>query len=138
MKRKFWLITTTLVLIIGLASACTGMIPVTDAQNTATQDAYVVQSALSTATMIALQNQISALQTQVAQGTPAAAPTLAAPTATLLPPLPNSRRQRWLCCRLLPPPRSRFHATRRSSSRMCLCPTARRCTLAQPLPKSGA
>ena len=85
MKRKFWLITTTLVLIIGLASACTGMIPVTDTQNTATQDAYVVQSALSTATMIALQNQISTLQTQVAQGTPAAAPTLAAPTATLLP-----------------------------------------------------
>ena len=69
MTRKFLLTPVLLLLFVLAASACSGLIPSTGdnpQSQIATQNAYILQSAESTATQMALENQIAQLQTQIA------------------------------------------------------------------------
>ncbi|HEX9018453.1 MAG TPA: NBR1-Ig-like domain-containing protein [Anaerolineaceae bacterium] len=100
MNRIRLFLTAILCLVILASTACTGLIPTSGQKSPdemATQNAYIVQAALGTATVMALQTQVAQLQTQVALRstsqpvviTATALPptdTPVPPTATLVPP----------------------------------------------------
>lgn len=66
-KKLFYTISALLILIIAAVSACNPLIPITGPDNTPKDATQVYEAAIATATQIALQAQISLLQTQVAQ-----------------------------------------------------------------------
>lgn len=82
------LITSAILLLLVFASACSGQIPNTgpvSPDQAATQNALIYQAAQSTATAIAVQNQISQLQTQVAQGNQGGQSTAVSPAEATQP-----------------------------------------------------
>ena len=82
MNKQFIKITSVLLLVLVGLSACAQGIPGTGGDVAATQEARVIEAARATSTQMALEAELSRLQTLVAQGTPASAvtPATAAPT----------------------------------------------------------
>ena len=90
MKPRFFVVISALLLLAFGVSACFPRFspsPVSEADQAATQEAYIQQAVQATSTTIAMQTEISSLQTQIAQATSGpATPGQAQPPATSTPP----------------------------------------------------